>query len=286
MRRLAAVILLIIGSAALTAAPLAFAQEYAQETGDLELTRPKVLTLSGDGFVADSVVFLTLTATGTDQVIDLGTLETDSTGAFSGSITLPDDLEPGMYTLSATGVTEDGATRVLSAEASLGGDVTTGSTTTTTAAADTTTSATTTTTRVLGAEASLGGDVTTGSTTTTTAAADTTTSATTIIFVGLLIYLIPVVISFMKGKPGFGIAGIPSWTFAWVGAIRIAKPHSWWARRNYPLGGLKMQTAIQRFESAGPATPQPPTGAAQPPAWWPTLRDLMRRSPFASRRDR
>ena len=250
MRRLAAVILLIIGSAALTAAPLAFAQEYAQETGDLELTRPKVLTLSGDGFVADSVVFLTLTATGTDQVIDLGTLETDSTGAFSGSITVPDDLEPGMYTLSATGVTEDGATRVLSAEASLGGDVTT------------------------------------GSTTTTTAAADTTTSATTIIFVGLLIYLIPVVISFMKGKPGFGIAGIPSWTFAWVGAIRIAKPHSWWARRNYPLGGLKMQTAIQRFESAGPATPQPPTGAAQPPAWWPTLRDLMRRSPFASRRDR
>ena len=266
MRRLAAVILLIIGSAALTAAPLAFAQEYAQETGDLELTRPKVLTLSGDGFVADSVVFLTLTATGTDQVIDLGTLETDSTGAFSGSITLPDDLEPGIHMISATGVAADGATRVLSVEVSIGGDVTT------------------------------------GSTTTTTAAADTTTSATTIIFVGLLIYLIPVVISFMKGKPGFGIAGIPfgfAWVsalflgifaslgiFAWVGAIRIAKPHSWWARRNYPLGGLKMQTAIQRFESAGPATPQPPTGAAQPPAWWPTLRDLMRRSPFASRRDR
>ena len=148
MRPRAVVSLLIIGLVWSTAAPLAAAQEYAPETGDLELTKNLILTLSGDGFVGDSVVFVTVTANGTDEVIDLGTLEVDSTGAFSGLITLPDDLEPGIHTISATGVTVDGATRVLSVEVSIGGDVTTGSTTTTTTTAvdtTTTTSASTTT---------------------------------------------------------------------------------------------------------------------------------------------
>ncbi len=146
MRRFAVVIPLIIGSVCLTVAPVAVAQEYAEETGELGLGRTVVLTLFGDGFVGDSVVFVTVTANGTDQVIDLGTLEVDSTGAFSGLITLPDDLEPGVHTISATGVTEDGATRVLSVEMSIGGDVTTGSTTTTTAVDTPTTTSLTTTT--------------------------------------------------------------------------------------------------------------------------------------------
>ena len=145
MRRLATVSLLMVWSAALSVAP-ASAQEYAQETGDLELTKSIVLTISGDGFVGDSVVFLSLTLDGTNEVIDLGTLDTDSTGAFSGSITLPDDLAPGTYTISATGVTEDGATRVLSATVSIGDNVTTASTTTTTVAETTTTTPATTTT--------------------------------------------------------------------------------------------------------------------------------------------
>ena len=133
MKRLATVSLLMVWSAALSVAP-ALAQEYAQETGDLELTKSIVLTISGDGFVGDSVVFLALTLDGTDEVIDLGTLDTDPAGAFSGSITLPSDLAPGTYTISATGVTEDGATRVLSATISIGGEAAPVSTTTTTAA--------------------------------------------------------------------------------------------------------------------------------------------------------
>lgn len=145
MRRLVTVSLLIVWSA-ISSIALAAAQEYAQETGDLELTKSIVLTISGDGFVGDSVVFLALTLDGTDEVIDLGTLDTDPTGAFSGSITLPDDLAPGTYTISATGVTEDGATRVLSATISINGDVTTASTTTTTAAETTTTTTSPTTT--------------------------------------------------------------------------------------------------------------------------------------------
>ena len=286
MRRRAVVSLLIIGSVCLTVAPVAVAQEYAQETGDLELTKNLILTLSGDGFVGDSVVFVTVTANGTDEVIDLGTLEVDSTGAFSGLITLPDDLEPGIHTISATGVTVDGATRVLSVEVSIGGDVTTGSTTTTT-----TTTTAVDTTATASAPATTEATELPGSETVREAApADTTTSVTMAIVVGLLIHLLFVVISFIKGKPGFGIAGILLGIPAWVGAIRIAKPHSSWARKIYPLGGPKMQTATQRFElsqvATQPETPQPPTRAARPPGWQSTLRDLMRRSPFGRRRDR
>ena len=96
MQRSAVVSLLSIGSVSLMLAPVAIAQEYAQETGDLGLTKNVILTLSGDGFVGDSVVFVTATANGTNEVLDLGTLDVDSTGAFFGLITLPDDLEPGI----------------------------------------------------------------------------------------------------------------------------------------------------------------------------------------------
>ncbi len=143
MRRSAVLGLLILGSILLTVAPLASAQEYAQETGDLELTSSLVITFSGDGYAADSSVLLTLTQDDSDGAIDLGTLEVDSEGILSGTITLPDGLSPGTYTLAATGLTEDGATRVLSASVAIEGDVTTGSTTTTTT---TTTLAETTTT--------------------------------------------------------------------------------------------------------------------------------------------
>ncbi len=73
----------------------------------------------------------------------------------------------------------------------------------------------------------------------------------------LALVIAPVVICFAKRKRLMAIAGllfiipvvglyfilIPT-----VGAIRIAKPNSWWARHNYPPNGTKMQTAIARFE--------------------------------------
>jgi hypothetical protein len=60
-----------------------------------------------------------------------------------------------------------------------------------------------------------------------------------------------IVICFLKGKGGFAVLGIfglfipfLSWA-AIIGAIRIAKPHSRWARKRY--GPEKMSIALQRF---------------------------------------
>ncbi len=112
----------------------------------LQLTLSVILTLSGDGFVGDSVVLVSLTTDGTDESIDLGTLATDSTGAFSGSVALPEGVGISAITLTATGVTEDGATRVLSAELSTAAFAPTTTTTTPPSSTTSITSAATTTT--------------------------------------------------------------------------------------------------------------------------------------------
>jgi hypothetical protein len=57
------------------------------------------------------------------------------------------------------------------------------------------------------------------------------------------------VINLLKGKVGFafaGIIGILNFLW-WIGAIRLAKPNSWWARRYY-VGNQahKLQEAIAR----------------------------------------
>jgi hypothetical protein len=60
--------------------------------------------------------------------------------------------------------------------------------------------------------------------------------------------LILAVLCFMKGKPGFALLGIfLAGIFAIVGAIRVAKPGSWWANRYYEPGSAKEQLARQRF---------------------------------------
>ena len=69
-----------------------------------------------------------------------------------------------------------------------------------------------------------------------------------VIVVGLVWALVVVVISFMKSKPGFGTIGIFVGPFAFVAAVRIAKPDSWWAKKYYPPGGYKMRLAMERFE--------------------------------------
>jgi hypothetical protein len=66
-------------------------------------------------------------------------------------------------------------------------------------------------------------------------------------------YVSVVTICFMKGKQVFGTLGILSLLFgglslwAVIGAIRIAKPHSYWARKYY--GPEKMKIALTRFTS-------------------------------------
>jgi hypothetical protein len=56
-------------------------------------------------------------------------------------------------------------------------------------------------------------------------------------------------INLLKGKVGFALAGFVGFLHFlwWIGAIRLAKPNSWWARRFY-VGDRedKLQKAIAR----------------------------------------
>ncbi len=80
----------------------------------------------------------------------------------------------------------------------------------------------------------------------------------------LALVIAPVVICFAKGKRVMALGGllfvIPVVGLYFiliplVGAIRIAKPDSWWARHRYPPNGAKMQTAIARFEDGAQQGP-------------------------------
>ena len=72
---------------------------------------------------------------------------------------------------------------------------------------------------------------------------------TTELIITILLWILVLsvtVICFLKGKPVFGVLGMvgaPVWPI--IGAIRIAKPDSWWARKKY--GPKKMEIAHRRF---------------------------------------
>ena len=67
----------------------------------------------------------------------------------------------------------------------------------------------------------------------------------------LALFASTAVICFLKGKSVFGILGVLALLFggfnlwALIGACRIAKPTSWWARKKY--GPEKMDVAHRRF---------------------------------------
>jgi hypothetical protein len=97
-----------------------------------------------------------------------------------------------------------------------------------------------------------------------------------VIYVGLVIWVI--VICVQKGKPGMAWLGLlTGWTVI-IGAIRIAKPDSTWAQKNYPPGSVKWQLARNRFPQAMPPHESPPPVApllqqvppTQPAVWLPT----------------
>jgi hypothetical protein len=73
----------------------------------------------------------------------------------------------------------------------------------------------------------------------------------------IALWLAPVIICFQKGKPVFAILALfAPQTFhvlAVIGAIRVAKPDSSWARSRYPPGSSLMQTALRRFARNRPA---------------------------------
>jgi hypothetical protein len=54
-----------------------------------------------------------------------------------------------------------------------------------------------------------------------------------------------VIICFLKGKLIWGVLGIYLWPVGLIGAIRLAKPGSWWSRRRY--GEEKRARALERY---------------------------------------
>ncbi len=86
-----------------------------------------------------------------------------------------------------------------------------------------------------------------------------------VIYVGLAIWVI--VICVQKGKAGMAWLGLlTGWTIV-IGAVRIAKPNSTWARKNYPPGGQKMALAMARFPGSSVRDPNsPPPPPSQPAA--------------------
>ena len=73
--------------------------------------------------------------------------------------------------------------------------------------------------------------------------------------VGVAVGIGLLVICWLKGKRGFAFLGVVV-PFVWlIGAIRLAKPTSYWATRWY--GDAKMAEAEQRFARSKQALPDP-----------------------------
>jgi hypothetical protein len=62
----------------------------------------------------------------------------------------------------------------------------------------------------------------------------------------LAVNLFLTVICLLKGKTWSGVIGVYVSLFAIVGAIRVARPGSPWARRRYPEGSRKLAKAVAR----------------------------------------
>jgi hypothetical protein len=75
--------------------------------------------------------------------------------------------------------------------------------------------------------------------------------AVALIAVVLAINLAFTVICLLKGKIWFGVIGIYIGLLAFIGAVRLARPGSPWARRRYPDGSKKLTKAIAREERYG-----------------------------------
>ncbi len=66
----------------------------------------------------------------------------------------------------------------------------------------------------------------------------------------VLTHLVFTVICILKGKLLMGLLGMPWPGFAVIGSMRLAKPHSYWARRRYDE--RKMARAEERYQRSGP----------------------------------
>lgn len=107
--------------AALLMLPVAaHAQEYPPSSGDLEVPSDTAepggaVTISGSGYAPNTTVTITVNG------VQVATVTTDGTGAFTATITLPTGVT-GDVEIAATGTGADGETRVLSATVTVAGD--------------------------------------------------------------------------------------------------------------------------------------------------------------------
>jgi hypothetical protein len=83
---------------------------------------------------------------------------------------------------------------------------------------------------------------------------------------GLLIALALSVICLLKGKMVTGVVGVVFSIVAVVGAVRLAKPDSWWGRRRYDRRPRRLARAQRRFGDAYQAR-------------WNRVRDLVAGAP-------
>jgi hypothetical protein len=75
-----------------------------------------------------------------------------------------------------------------------------------------------------------------------------TDSGAPAIILSVLVALAVAAVAVMKGKVFLGVAGMLFLPAGLVGAIRLAKPGSPWARRRYPEGSRKRTESERRFE--------------------------------------
>jgi hypothetical protein len=68
------------------------------------------------------------------------------------------------------------------------------------------------------------------------------------IVASMIVVLVISAIAILKGKIVLGVAGVLFAPVGLVGAIRLAKPDSPWARRRYPEDGPKMARARKRYQ--------------------------------------
>ena len=64
----------------------------------------------------------------------------------------------------------------------------------------------------------------------------------------VLVSLAVAAVAVLKGKIFMGVAGMLFLPIAVIGAIRLAKPDSSWARRRYPEGSRKRLKSEHRYE--------------------------------------
>jgi hypothetical protein len=74
-----------------------------------------------------------------------------------------------------------------------------------------------------------------------------TDSGAPTVIIGVLAALAVSAIAVLKGKVFLGVAGMLFPLLAVIGAIRLAKPDSFWARRRYPEGSKKRLRSERRY---------------------------------------